>query len=199
MIHFGMESRLYKYSNMLYNLMKINLLVLIFSFSIVGFGSAIATGFYEMNQFFKKENSVRFSRFLLEFKKNFRNSLFFSGPIVFVLYIVFRNFGALILTNNYYKYSYLIFFILLISYMFSLLAVTGMVSMNVRNTMVYGAIIFIKKLIILIASTILLGILLKFLLLKFPVVLMFFNWIIPLGVYYSVFQKTINDKMYLKI
>lgn len=83
--------------------------------------------------------------------------------------------------------------------MFSLLAVTGMVTMNVKNTMAYGAIIFIKQLIILLVSTIVMGILLKFLLLKFPIVLIFFNWIIPLGVYYFIFQKIINDKMYLKI
>ena len=199
MIDFGIESRLYKFSNILYNLMKINLLVLIFSLSIVGFGSAIATGFYELNQFFKKENSVNFSRFFVEFKKNFRNSIFFSGPIIFILYIVFKNFGVLILTNNYYKYSYLIFFILMINYMFTLLVVTGMVTMSVKNTLVYGAIIFIKQLIILLVSTIVMGILLKFLLLKFPIVLIFFNWIIPLGVYYFIFQKIINDKMYLKI
>lgn len=198
MIDFGIDSKLYKISNTLYNLMKINLMVILFSMTIVGLGSSIATGFYELNQVYKKGNNTSFIRFLKGFKENFRNGLFFTAPVVFILYVVFKNFAFNILNNSYYKYSYILFAVLLLSYMFSLLVVTGMVNMSIKNSLVYGGIIYIKQLIILILSTVFTGVLLKFLFFKYPVILIVFNWIIPILVYYSIFQKIINDKMYLQ-
>ena len=198
MIDFGIDSKLYKISNTLYNLMKINLMVILFSMTIVGLGSSIATGFYELNQVYKKGNNTSFIRFLKGFKENSRNGLFFTAPVVSIMYVVFKNFAFNILNNSYYKYSYILFAVLLLSYMFSLLVVTGMVNMGIKNSLVYGGIIYIKQLIILILSTVFTGVLLKFLFFKYPVILIVFNWIIPILVYYSIFQKIINDKMYLQ-
>lgn len=198
MIDFGIESKLYKFSNGMYNLMKINLMVLLFSVTMVGLGSSIATGFYELNQVYKKRNNASFTRFFKGFKENFKKGLVFTSPIVFILYVIFKKFGLSIINNNYYKYSYLILVVLLLSYMFSLLIVTGLINMNIKNSLVYSGIIFTKQLIFLILSTLFIGILLKFMFFRFPVILIVFNWIIPIAVYYSIFQKIINDNMYLQ-
>ena len=183
MIDFSIESKLYKVSNVLYNLMKINLMVMLFSMTIVGFGSAISTGFYEINQVYKKGKNASFIRFFKGFKENFKNGLFFSSPLVFLLYIVFQKFGLKIINNHYYQYSYILFAVLLLSYMFSLFIITGMLNMSVKNTMVYAGIIFIKHLILLVLSTIFTGVLLKFFFFRFPFILFVFNWVIPITIY----------------
>lgn len=198
MLNFGMDSKLYRYSNYIYNLLKLNFFVMISFATIVGLGSGFATGFYQLNQLTQKSNDVKLGIFIKHFKLNFKKGLSFSAPFIFLIYIIFKNFAYEIIKNPYAKYSFLIFLVLMTSFMFTLLIVTGLVESNVKNTLVYAFVIYTKQLIAILFSTIFLGIIFKSLLFRFPLVLMLFSFVIVLTNYYIIFRNIINKEQLLQ-
>lgn len=198
MLNFGIDSKLYKYSNYVYNLLKLNFFVMISFVTIVGLGSGFATGFYQLNQLTKKSNDVNFLVFLKHFKLNFRKGLSFSAPFIFIIYLVFKNFAFEILKNPYAKYSFFTFLVLMLSFMFTLLIVTGLVESDIKNTIIYAFIIYTKQLFALLFSTIFLGIIFKSLLFRFPIILMLFSFVIVLSNYYIIFRNIINKEKLLQ-
>jgi len=60
MIEFDLNSKLYKYLNFIYNLLKLNFLIMIFSITLVGIGGAISTGIFLIKQLIEKDRNVDF-------------------------------------------------------------------------------------------------------------------------------------------
>lgn len=197
MIDFGMDSKLYKFSKFIYEMLKINLMIITVSFTIIGFGAAISSGFYELNQVYRKKAESNFGRFILNFRANFRKSLYFTAPIIFSFYIFWRKYWFIILDKRLYLYIFSFWALLLFSYMFALLIITGLMNMSIKNTMVYGLILITNKFFLLLLASFILFYLLKLLLLNFPIILLFFNIIIPLLFFYFIYEKLINNKEFL--
>lgn len=197
MIDFSMESKLYKFSKFIYEIMKINIMIFLLSLTIVGIGSSISSGFYEINQVFRKKADSNFGRFIRNFKVNFKKSLYFSAPIIFILYVFWRHYSFSILSSKIFTYGFLLLTILVISYMFGLLIATGLLDMTLKNTLIYGIMLVTEKVFLIIPVSILLVLFSKFVLLNFPVILIFFNIIIPVVFYYLMYEKIINNKKFL--
>lgn len=197
MIDFSMESKLYKVSKFIYELLKINLMVLMLSFSLVGFGSAISSGFYELNQVYRKKSESNFGRFLVHFRENFRISLFFTAPFIFVVYVFWRSYSGIILESKVYFYSFLVILVLVFSYMFAMLIINGLLNMNVKNSLIYGLILVSERIFVILPGLFLVILMIKAILMSFPVLLVFVNVIIPMVFFYFVYERIINNKEFL--
>lgn len=194
MIEFDLNSKLYKYLNFIYNLLKLNFLIMIFSITLVGIGGAISTGIFLIKQLIEKDRNVDFYFFLQNFKDNFKKGLFFTAPFILILFLTLKTFGVIIFNESLSKYLFLIFAMILLGFMFVLLFITGVVESNIKNTILYALIISSKKIVQILLLEIFSVMILKIILIKLPIIFMLFSFDLIVFNCYFLFKNFVNEK-----
>ena len=190
MIDLSINSRIYKILEKFYNMLKLNLYISIFSLTILGIGGSIAAGFYCYNNYFKKNHDINFNIFYKNFKHNFQKGLFFTAIPIFLVFLLFVN-GKSFLFITFFKILVFIIIFMLLFYSLILLFLVGLVNMTIKNYLIYGALIFIKKVAYLILVSLLVIFVLKHMFMKNIAIFLLLEWVILIAILHKLLINNI--------
>lgn len=190
MIDLGINSKAYKTLDKIYNMLKLNLYISIFSLTILGIGSSIATGFYCYNKYYRNEQDISFRIFKKNFKKNFKKGLFFTAIQIFLVFLLLIT-GREFLFITLLKIITVTIVFILLSYSLVLLFLLGIVDMKIKDYLIYGALIFIKKVTYLIIGSLLFILIFRYIYRPNLLIFLLTEWIIIIAVFHKILVKDI--------
>jgi len=192
MIDLSINSKIYKVLEKFYNMLKLNLYISVFSLTILGIGGSISTGFYCYNNYFKKNHDINFNVFYKNFKHNFQKGLFFTAIPIFLVFLLFVN-GKSFLFITFFKILVFIIIFMLLFYSLILLFLVGIVNMTIKNYLIYGALIFIKKVTYLMIISLLFILILKHMFMENIAIFLLTEWVIII----AIFHRLLINNVYI--